>query len=84
MVGGTFARIQFTPDLLPADVMGTRIFRASTETFDVELGPVFANVVLADDDLLHLVEERVEAAPQLAHGLVDLVRVKGHEPGPRF
>ncbi len=47
--GGTFARIQFTPDLLPADVMGTRIYRAGTETFDVELGPVFANFVLADE-----------------------------------
>ena len=49
VVGGTFTRIQFTPDLLPADVMGTRIYRASTETFDVELGPVFANFVLADE-----------------------------------
>ena len=48
-VGGTFTRIQFTPDLLPADVVGTRIFRASSETFDVELGPVFANFVLADE-----------------------------------
>src|SRR5690606_13303394 len=47
-VGGTFSRIQFTPDLLPADVVGTRIYRASTEKFDVELGPVFANFVLAD------------------------------------
>ena len=35
VVGGSFHRIQFTPDLLPADVMGTRIYRASTETFDV-------------------------------------------------
>ena len=49
VVGGTFARIQFTPDLLPADVMGTRIYRAGTESFDVELGPVFANFVLADE-----------------------------------
>ncbi|MFZ4516825.1 MAG: AAA family ATPase [Microthrixaceae bacterium] len=48
-VGGTFSRIQFTPDLLPADVVGTRIYRASTEAFDVELGPVFANFVLADE-----------------------------------
>ncbi|MBI2709062.1 MAG: MoxR family ATPase [Actinobacteria bacterium] len=48
-VGGTFARIQFTPDLLPADVMGTRIYRASTERFDVELGPVFVNFLLADE-----------------------------------
>ncbi len=49
VVGGTFTRIQFTPDLLPADIMGTRIYRASSETFDVELGPVFANFVLADE-----------------------------------
>ena len=49
VVGGSFHRIQFTPDLLPADVMGTRIYRASTEKFDVELGPVFANFVLADE-----------------------------------
>ena len=48
-VGGTFSRIQFTPDLLPADVVGTRIYRASTETCDVELGPIFANFVLADE-----------------------------------
>ena len=47
--GGTFSRIQFTPDLLPADVTGTRVYRASSETFDVELGPVFANFVLADE-----------------------------------
>src|SRR5215208_1215227 len=49
VVGGTFVRIQFTPDLVPSDLVGTRIYRASTETFDVELGPVFANFVLADE-----------------------------------
>jgi MoxR-like ATPase len=47
--GGTFARIQFTPDLLPADIVGTRIYRQSQDRFDVELGPVFANFVLADE-----------------------------------
>jgi MoxR-like ATPase len=47
--GGAFTRIQFTPDLLPADIVGTRIFRASSEKFDVELGPVFSNFVLADE-----------------------------------
>ena len=47
--GGTFTRIQFTPDLLPADITGTRIYRGSSEQFDVELGPVFANFVLADE-----------------------------------
>ena len=49
ILGGSFARLQFTPDLVPADLVGTRIYRPSTEKFDVELGPVFANVVLADE-----------------------------------
>jgi len=49
VVGGTFHRIQFTPDLLPADIVGTRIYRTSSEVFDVELGPIFANFVLADE-----------------------------------
>ena len=41
--------IQFTPDLVPADIMGTRIYRPSSEKFDVELGPVFVNFLLADE-----------------------------------
>src|SRR3546814_4926745 len=49
VVGGTFARIQFTPDLLPADITGTRVWRQSSERFDVELGPVFVNFLLADE-----------------------------------
>ena len=49
VTGGTFARLQFTPDLLPADIVGTRIYRASSERFDIELGPIFANFVLADE-----------------------------------
>jgi MoxR-like ATPase len=49
ILGGSFARLQFTPDLVPADLVGTRIYRASQEAFDTELGPVFANVVLADE-----------------------------------
>jgi MoxR-like ATPase len=49
VTGGTFTRIQFTPDLLPADIVGTRVYRSSSEKFDVELGPVFANFVLADE-----------------------------------
>ncbi len=48
-LGGTFKRLQFTPDLVPADLVGTRVYRPSQEAFDVELGPVFANVVLADE-----------------------------------
>src|SRR4051794_30483139 len=49
VAGGSFARIQFTPDLLPSDIVGTRIYRGSTETFDVELGPVFVNFLLTDE-----------------------------------
>ncbi|WP_336204609.1 AAA family ATPase [Nonomuraea sp. LPB2021202275-12-8] len=49
VVGGTFARIQFTPDLVPSDIVGTRIYRPSTETFDIELGPVMVNLLLADE-----------------------------------
>lgn len=49
VVGGDFSRIQFTPDLVPSDIVGTRIYRASKERFDVELGPVFVNFVLADE-----------------------------------
>ena len=49
VIGGSFARIQFTPDLVPADIVGTRIWRPSREEFDIEWGPVFANLVLADE-----------------------------------
>ncbi|HQQ93202.1 MAG TPA: MoxR family ATPase [Bacteroidia bacterium] len=48
-VGGQFSRIQFTPDILPADVIGTQIFNQKQEQFSVKKGPVFANFVLADE-----------------------------------
>ncbi len=44
-----FRRIQFTPDLVPADLVGTRIYNQQSGSFEVELGPVFANLVLADE-----------------------------------
>src|SRR5512139_3295456 len=44
-----FSRIQFTPDLLPADVVGTQVYDPRTQTFSVRKGPIFANVVLADE-----------------------------------
>jgi MoxR-like ATPase len=47
--GGSYSRIQFTPDLVPADLVGTRIYRPNTGQFDTELGPVFANFLLADE-----------------------------------
>ena len=49
VVGGSFRRIQFTPDLVPADLVGTRIYRPDTGRFEIELGPVFGNFLLADE-----------------------------------
>src|SRR5438045_3693765 len=49
VVGGSFTRLQFTPDLVPADIVGTRVWRPSREEFDIEWGPIFANLVLADE-----------------------------------
>jgi MoxR-like ATPase len=48
-IGGKFNRIQFTPDLLPADVVGTMIYNQKKEEFTVKQGPVFANFILADE-----------------------------------
>jgi len=48
-VGGTFHRIQFTPDMLPADVVGTLVYDPRRATFETKRGPVFANLILADE-----------------------------------
>ena len=67
-IGGDFKRIQFTPDLVPADLIGTRIYNQKTGKFDTSLGPVFTNLLLADEinratpktqsALLEVMEER--------------------------
>jgi len=49
VLGGTFSRVQFTPDLVPSDLVGTRIYRPGEGSFDTELGPVFCNFLLADE-----------------------------------
>jgi MoxR-like ATPase len=49
VLGGTFKRVQFTPDLVPSDLVGTRVFRPDKHDFDTELGPVFCNFLLADE-----------------------------------
>jgi MoxR-like ATPase len=49
VLGGSYNRIQFTPDLVPADLVGTRIYRPDTGGFDTQLGPVFSNFLLADE-----------------------------------
>ena len=48
-ISARFQRIQLTPDLLPADILGTRIYDASTATFRIERGPIFTNILLADE-----------------------------------
>jgi MoxR-like ATPase len=48
-VGGKFGRIQFTPDLVPADLIGTRVYNPRKADFSIELGPVFCNLLLADE-----------------------------------
>ena len=60
VLGGTFSRIQFTPDLIPSDIVGTRIYRPSSEVFDVEPGPILANVVLVDE--INRAPARVQSA----------------------
>jgi MoxR-like ATPase len=59
-ISTTFQRIQFTPDLLPADVLGTQVFDQSTGTFSVKKGPIFANIVLADE--INRAPAKVQAA----------------------
>src|SRR5262245_6838778 len=49
VLGGTFRRVQFTPDLVPSNLVGTRIYRPDTGRFDTELGPVFGNFLLTDE-----------------------------------
>jgi MoxR-like ATPase len=68
-VGGAFHRIQFTPDLVPSDIVGTRIYRAGKESFDVELGPVMANIVLADE---------INRAPAKVQSALLEVMAEGH------
>ena len=49
MMQASFRRIQFTPDLLPADVIGTLIYNPKSGEFSIKKGPVFANIILADE-----------------------------------
>ena len=80
-VGGEFQRIQFTPDLVPADIVGTRVFNQKLGEFQVSLGPVFANFVLADEinrapakvqsALLEAMQERQVTIGRETHRLPD-------------
>jgi MoxR-like ATPase len=84
VVGGSFARIQFTPDLLPSDIVGTRIYRGSTEKFDVELGPVFVNFLLTDE--INRAPAKVQSAllEVMAEQQVTIAGVTYPVPSPFF
>jgi MoxR-like ATPase len=81
-IGGTFTRLQFTPDLVPSDVVGTRVYRMGREQFDVELGPVFANLVLADE--INRAPAKVQSAllEVMAEGQVSLGGTSYKVPSP--
>jgi MoxR-like ATPase len=78
-LGLPFQRVQFTPDLLPADLIGTQIYQPATGAFQTRLGPIFANVVLADEinrapakvqaALLEAMEERQVTIAETTHRL---------------
>ena len=59
-IGGDFKRVQFTPDLVPADLVGTRIYNQKTGEFGTSLGPVFTNLLLADE--IHRAPAKVQSA----------------------
>ncbi len=81
VLGGSFARIQFTPDLVPSDLVGTRIFRPDKHDFETELGPVFCNFLLADEinrapakvqsALLEVMQERQVTIGHTTHPVPD-------------
>jgi MoxR-like ATPase len=80
-IGGDFHRVQFTPDLVPADIVGTRIYHQPTGEFQVQLGPVFTNLLLADEinrapakvqsALLETMQERQVTIGRETHKLPD-------------
>jgi MoxR-like ATPase len=81
VLGGSFARVQFTPDLVPADLVGTRVYRPDQGTFETELGPVFCNFLLADEinrapakvqsALLEVMQERQVTIAHTTHPVPD-------------
>ena len=85
LIESDFSRVQFTPDLLPSDVTGSDIYREQTGTFDFQQGPIFGNLILADEinrapakvqaALLEAMEERQVTVAGTTHRLPDLFLV---------
>ena len=80
-VGGTFHRVQFTPDLVPADIIGTRIFHQRSGEFEVSLGPVFTNLLLADE--INRAPAKVQSALLEAMGEQQVTIGRQTHPVPR-
>ena len=76
LIDAKYSRIQFTPDLLPADVIGTMVYSQKDESFKVQRGPIFANFVLADESTVLLLKYRVLCWKQCRN--VRLLLVKKH------
>ena len=75
LIQGDFKRLQFTPDLMPSDIVGTSVFHMASSEFRVRTGPIFANVVLTDE---------INRAPQMASAQADsLGRSIEGEGGPK-
>ena len=80
-INTTFQRIQFTPDLLPADILGTQIYRPDSGTFEIKQGPIFNNIILADEinrapakvqsALLEAMQERQVSIGEKSHPMDD-------------
>jgi MoxR-like ATPase len=85
LLGTEFRRIQFTPDLMPADILGTEVFQLATHTFDLRRGPIFTVILLADEinrtppktqaALLEVMEERTVTLGTETHALPALFTV---------
>src|SRR3954464_14856410 len=85
LVNADFQRIQFTPDLMPADILGTEVFQLASQSFELRKGPVFTTILLADEinrtppqtqaGLLQVVEERAVSLGGQTHPLSPLFTV---------
>jgi MoxR-like ATPase len=81
IIGSNWSRVQFTPDLMPADILGTRVWRVQQSRFVLEKGPIFTNILLADEinrappktqsGLLEAMEERQVTIEGETHKLAD-------------
>ena len=83
-IGATFKRIQFTPDLLPSDILGVSIFDQRDQTFRFYQGPIFANVLLADE--INRASPRTQSAllEAMGEGQVTIDGISYHLPEPFF